>query len=202
MITVDRSTTASDLILLETVRDNRFVTPLSLLTAIMIFMSFWYVEHSWDASEFAYLTEESYTGDENITADRLSQVNPASTIFRLLFTGWGCVCFLLAPKFRLRVSSPLLWGLVAVGLFLISSIFWSVNPSHTLFKLVVFGSMVGATIGIASALSIRQILTTVTVVSLSFIGIGIVSEIAFGNFRILEDYRFIGTTQSMLRLFA
>jgi len=194
MSTVDKSTTASASILHETVKENRFVTPLSLLTTIMIFMSFWYVEHSWDASEFAYLSQESYTGEANLTADRLSQVNPASAIFRLAIAGWGCLCFLLAPKFQIRLSSPLLWGLVTVGLFLMFSVLWSINTSHTIFKLAVFGSMVVAALGIASALSIREILTTATIVCLSFIGIGIVSEIAFGNFRILGDYRFIGTT--------
>ncbi len=194
MIASSITTVASKSDSADVVTKDRFVSGLSLATALFVFVTFWFVEHSWDASLFAYMAQESYTGSENITADRLSQVNPISTVMRLILAGWGVLCFCFAPKFLIRFSSPLFWAMSAAGVFYLSSAFWSVQPSHTVFKLMVLGAMVVAAAGIASALSIREFLTAITLVCLSFVCVGVLSELSQGTFRLGGDYRFIGTT--------
>jgi exopolysaccharide production protein ExoQ len=194
MITATRSVNLEESRGAEDRSLQRFISPVSLLTFFVVMVSYWFIEHSWDASAFAYMAQESYTGDENFTADRLSEVNASSTTFRLVLAAWGCTCFMLAPKFQLRLSAPLLWSLVAVGTTLLASVFWSVKPSQTAFKLIVLGSMVVAAAGIASALTLREFLTSMTLVALCFLGIGIASELVSGTFLRGGDYRFTGTT--------
>ncbi|MCY2974488.1 MAG: O-antigen ligase family protein [Planctomycetota bacterium] len=194
MFTPSISKAASNVDSVLVVTKDRFVSILSLATAFVVFVTFYFVEHSWDASLFAYMAQESYTGSENFTADRLSQVNPISTLMRLVVASWGFLCFCLAPKLQVRFSSPLFWGLATVGVFFVSSVFWSVRPNHTAFKLMVLGAMVVAAAGIASALSIRELLTAITLVCLSFVSVGLLSELSLGTLRLGGDYRFIGTT--------
>ena len=176
-------------------RAGAFISPFGLLTALVIATCYYYVEHTWNQSQVTHTIAESYTsGDENFAADRISVVNVLTTIARITLALWGCLCFLLAYKTRVNSSSLLLWSMAAVATFLTASVLWSEKPTQTIFKLTVLGVMAISAAGIGMKFRLREVLTIVTYVSISFIIIGVLAEISQGYFRPGRDYRFIGTT--------
>ena len=179
----------------EVVNDERFMSPFALLTGLVIVICYWNIAHNWEASELVKSVAENYnSGDENFTADRIKDVNALSTTFRLLFAAWGCFCFAISPKSRLNTSSLLLWSILTVAVFLVASVFWSANPSQTIFKLAVLGTMAIGAAGIAAKFSLREFLSITTCVCLSFGLLGIVAEVLTGNFSPGSNHRFTGTT--------
>ena len=175
--------------------DDRFHSQFAWFTIFAIVLCYFNIDHAWNASEIANTIAVDYTsGDENLTADRISAVNPSSTFARLAFAGWGCVCFLLAPKTRIRSSAPLFWCLVAIAMFLCASVMWSVKPSQTIFKLSVLGTLAIGGAGMAMRFRLRELLTIICYSCIAFILIGVVSEIRHGYFRPGGNYRFMGTT--------
>ena len=179
----------------ESELDERFITPFGLITAAVIVVCFFFASHFWDASRTANASALDYKfGDKNEAADSLRVVGGLSTTFRLLFASWGCFCFAIAPRSRPNVSSPFFWSLLSVSLILVLSVFWSVKPSQTAFKLAVLISVAIGAAGIAAKFSLKEILSILTCACLSFNLLGIIAEISFGNFRLSSGYRFVGTT--------
>jgi len=175
--------------------EEGFITPFALLTALVIVVCFWFIGHSWDASSIANAAAEIYRkGDENVTSDQIKKIGVLSTVFRLVFSSWGCYCFAIAPRSRFNTSSPFFWSLLLVAMFLVSSVFWSAKPSQTIFKLAVLFSVAIGAAGIAAKFSLREFLSIVVCVCTSFSLIGILAEISTGNFRPGSSYRFVGTT--------
>ena len=180
----------------EREKDNSksYLSSFALLTAMVIALSYWYVDHNWDASRNAYIMSEAHTGAENETADRMSQLNPKSTVFRVVLAAWGFLCFLSSPNTRIRSTSPLLWSIVALAMFLIASVLWSANPPQTLYKLVVLATMAIAAFGVACRFALREILSIVVLVCGFYILVGVIAEVSHGYFNFSKSYRFIGTT--------
>ncbi len=175
--------------------EDRFLGQFALITVFVIILCYFNIDHGWNASKIANTNAVDYTsGDENITADRINAVNPLSTSFRLVFAFWGCVCFLFAPKTRIRSSAPLFLCLVAVAMFLCASVMWSAKPSQSIFKLSVLGTLAIGGAGIAMAFRLREILTIICYSCIAFILIGVAAELRYGYFRPGANYRFMGTT--------
>lgn len=175
--------------------EEGFITPFALLTSFVLVVCFWFIGHSWDASAVANAAAATYRmGDENLTADRIKIVGVWSSVFRLVFASWGCLCFAIAPRSRLNTSSPFFWSLLLVTMFLVSSTLWSAKPSQTIFKLAVLFSVAIGAAGLAAKFSLREFLSIVACACTSFSLIGILAEISTGNFRPSSNYRFVGTT--------
>ena len=177
----------------ETVSKNEAVSMFMLATIVVLSIGFWIIDHRWDQSVFAAgMDELAYTGAENATADRLSDVNAASTASRLVILGWAFLCF-LTGKQKVTWNSTFLWISVLFAVLLASSVLWSINPKHTIFKLAVLLVLTVSAFGLASRFTLRQMLNIICCTCLSFVVIGVVAEIAHGTFRPWGNYRFIGT---------
>ncbi len=164
-----------------------------LATIFVLSIGFWFIDHRWDTSVYAVGMEElAYTGAENATADRLIEVNAGSTVSRLLIVGWAFLCF-LTGKQKATWNSSFLWISILFAVFLASSVLWSVNPTHTVFKLGVLLVLTLSTYGLASRFTIRQMLNIICWTGLSFVVIGLAEEISLGTFRPWGNYRFTGT---------
>ncbi len=178
----------------EPVVASRRLSAFAVVSTLMLIVCYWAIDHEWDRSRYLSNIDDSvYSGNENVTADRLNTVNAKSTIARLVLGAWGIFCVYHAGKLRFRWESPLLWSMIAIGLMLSASLLWSTHPKLTLFKLVVLGTVGFTAIGIASKVTLDEFLTIVTIVCVSFIGIGVVAEAAQGTLRLSSSYRFIGT---------
>lgn len=176
-------------------RAGAFISPFGLLTALVIVICYYYIEHTWNQSQVTNTIAESFTGgDENFAADRIKVVNASSTIARFALAFWGCICFLAASKTRVNFSSSFLWSLASVATFLCASVLWSEKPTQTIFKLSVLGVMAIGAAGVGIGFRLKEVLTIVTYVCISFIIIGVLAEISQGYFRPGRNYRFIGTT--------
>ncbi len=155
---------------------------------------FWYPEHDWEQSiYFADIDEMVYDGTQNLTADRLIGIDKSATVTRIIFATCGITCFWFQRRFRLRTSSPLLWIGLAFGAMIYGSVFWSINPVHTLFKLVVLSCMGGAAIGYATTFSLRQFLEWLALMSAAYLCIGLIAELSLGTFKLGGGHRFVGT---------
>ncbi len=175
--------------------DGAFISPFGLLTMLVIVVCFFYVDHTWSQSQIMNTVAENFTsGDDNITADRIRVVNASSTIARFALAFWGCICFLAASQTRVNFSSLFLWSMAAVAVFVIASVLWSEKPTQTIFKLTALGVMTTGALGVGTRFQLREVLTIVTCVCVTFIVIGVLAEISQGYFRPGRNYRFIGTT--------
>ena len=178
----------------ENVESNSYLSNFAFLTAVIIAVCYWHVDHNWDASRSAFSMSEAHTGAENETADRMSQVNPKSTACRIILATWGCVCFLTSWNTRVRFSSPLIWSISALAMFLLASVMWSANPPQTMYKLAVLLTMSIAAGGVACRFDLREILSIVVLVCGVFIFVGVFAEVSHGYSSFSNSYRFIGTT--------
>ena len=177
----------------ETVAKNKAVSTFMVATIVVLSMGFWIIDHRWDQSVYAAgMDELAYTGAENATADRLTEVNAGSTVSRLVIVGWAFLCF-LTGKQKVTWNSTFLWISVIFAVFLASSVLWSIHPKHTVFKLGVLLVLTLSAYGLASRFTLRQMLNIICCTCLAFVVIGVVAEIAHGTFRPWGNYRFIGT---------
>ena len=123
-------------------------TWLYLLGTAILVVGFAVSEHGWTQSiHFAEIDEMMYDGTENVTADRLGGIDKLSTVTRISLAIFGLACFWYQKRFRLRKNSPLLWIGLAFGGMIYGSFFWSINPMHTLLKLIVLSSIGAAALG-------------------------------------------------------
>lgn len=165
-----------------------------LLGVVIMASGFWFPEHGWEQSKhFADIDEMMYDGTENLTADKLIGIDKRATVTRITFALFGLTCFWFQRRFRLRMSSPLLWIGLAYGLMVYSSVFWSINPKHTMFKLVVLSCVGGAALGFATAFSLRQLLEWLALTCAVYLCIGLIAEISLGTFELRGGHRFVGT---------
>lgn len=170
------------------------MTCFSLCTFLVIAVCYWAIDHSWTNSIYFFDTVIEEDLAENVTADRLKEVNPYSTIARIALALWGIVAFSQrrTVSWGWRVGLPYAAVVFLAMLFL--SFLWSINPVHTLFKLTVLLFVGIAAYGIASTLTLVQFLTAVGMTSLVFIMLGFLAEVSLGQFNPWRDYRFVGTT--------
>ena len=165
-----------------------------LLGVVILAFGFWFPEHGWEQSKhFAAMDEMMYDGTENLTADKLIGIDKRATVTRVSLAMYGLACFWFQRRFRLRFTSPLLWVGLAFGGMIYGSVFWSINPTHTLFKLVVLSCVGGAALGFATAFSLRQLLEWLALTCAVYLCIGLLAEISLGTFKIGDGHRFVGT---------
>lgn len=165
-----------------------------LLGILIMSVGFWYPEHGWEQSKyFADIDEITYDGTANLTADRLKGVDKAAIVSRVSLACYGLVCFWFQRRYRLRLGSPLLWLGLAFGGLIYASVLWSINPSHTIFKLVVLGCMGCAALGFGTAFSLRQLLEWLALTCAVYLCVGVIAEISLGTFEVGSRHRFVGT---------
>ncbi len=165
-----------------------------VLGVVILTSGFWFPEHGWDQSKhFADIDEMLYDGTENLTADKLIGIDKRATVTRVTLAIYGLICFWIQRRYRLRANSPLLWIGLAFGAMIYGSVFWSINPKHTMFKLVVLSCVGGAALGFATSQSLRQLLEWLALTCASYLCIGLIAEISLGTFEIGGGHRFVGT---------
>lgn len=178
----------------ETTTSPQVSTWAYFLVLFIFCVGFWFPEHGWNQSVyFANLDELVYDGSENLTADKLNGINTRATVSRILLCMFGLACFWFQRRFRLRVSAPILWIGLAFAAVVYASSLWSINPTHTLFKLVVLSCLGGAALGFATAFTLRQLLEWLALACAIYISLGILAEISLGTFAIGGNHRFVGT---------
>ncbi|MFO1066648.1 MAG: O-antigen ligase family protein [Pirellulales bacterium] len=164
------------------------------LCTLAFVCSFWFTDHNWTQSiYYGSIDESTYSGTENMTADRLADVNANSSSARLLLAAWGAFCIYRAGGVQIRSKTIFFWLTMLGGCILFSSVLWSVNPKFTLFKLAVVGTVIVAAVGFVVTLSARQLLDMLTIACFLFVIVGVVAEISLGTFRPMGNYRFTGT---------
>lgn len=157
---------------------------------------FWIiVEHRFDAS-FYYAQEAllDFDGTENHTADRIDTVNRGSSMARISLALIGLLALMAPSQFRLRWQSTVLWSIAAYFGWMFLTIFWSINPGITIYKLVVVALFSSAALGIARHLTMLELVKMLAGACLALMLLGVLSEIILGTFRPFGEYRFTGTT--------
>ena len=75
-----------------------------------------------------------------------------------------------------------------------ASVFWSIEPSMTVRRLIVLACCLIGALGVSRQLTVRELVRLSLVVSMSFLAIGVGTEIVLGTFRPwASGYRFAGT---------
>ena len=186
--------TESDSLLLPESQDERTLSNLTLLClAGVLTCAFFLVDHSLFASSY-FLNMGEYSGSVNRTADRVEQINPVTVPVRIVLGMIGFAFLFVPSKRKLRWGGPILIAfMIYIGYFS-ASVAWSESPEVTMRKLLVLGVMIAAAIGFAKHASLHDIITVFTIVCVAYIIIGLLVEIALGNFKPhLPEYRFFGT---------
>ncbi len=161
------------------------------LVVPLLLGTFYIVDHTWDASSYFDL---EFDGTENVTADRLQEVDSGTTSARLLLAGFAAIGLLMPAPVSIGFRKPLLWTLVLYYGWLGCSLLWSVEPRHTLFKLAVLVILLFTALGISRQFTSVGLLRVLTACCCGFIAIGFAAEIAQGTFQPWRgDYRFTGT---------
>ncbi len=115
-------------------------TGLSWLYAYLLIptlaICFYAIDHNWTSSVYFSLVTADYDGSENLTADRLDEVNSGSTACRLVLAIVGLLGCVLPSRYKFAWSNPLLWSLACYLGWLYFSAAWSIDRQLTLFKLV------------------------------------------------------------------
>jgi len=178
----------------DVVSKTHFLSLFGIATTLVMVFCYWCIDHEWARSgHFVDSETELYAGTDNETADRLAEVNPLSSIARLVLAGWGIICLYTSSRTRIRWKSPVLWTSAALLTMFACSIAWSIAPTQTVFKLTVLAAVLIAAVGIGARFELSEIYSIVVCCCLFFIGIGFVAEILSGTLRLSGDYRFVGT---------
>lgn len=166
----------------------------TLLFSVCVFTAgFWAIDHTPFASDY-FEVDSIVAESENRTADRIEAVNVITAPVRM-FMGFFGLAFLFMP-----ISNKLNWGgiiLVSVlsyGFYCGASALWSVNQTITMQKFLVLCFFGAAAYGTARFYSIRELAIIFVSVCVAYIGIGVLAELALGNFTPhKKEYRFVGT---------
>ena len=166
----------------------------TIFFVLMIGAGFFLVDHSLGASTY-FRKVINLDLEANRTADRIQAVNLVSTPMRIALGMIGLWCLLKAPRNNFRWGGMILFTFLMYASYIGASVAWSINPSITAQKFVVFAIMSVAAFGISRRLSLQDLARVFTFVSLLYIFGGLAMEIVLGNFRpYLPDYRFVGTS--------
>ncbi len=161
-----------------------------------ILVCFWaIVEHRFTASN--YYSEASlldYDGTENRTADRIDVVNSGSSFARLALSILGFAALLVPSQFRFRWQSPVVWTMAGYFAWLFCTSIWSINPTLTIYKLVVVALFSAAALGISRHLTLLELTQMLSGACLVMMIVGVIAEMALGTFNPIGEYRFTGTT--------
>jgi O-antigen ligase len=160
---------------------------------VALLFGFFAIDHSPGASTH-FRFDADFIDSENRTADRVEAVNLVTAPVRIVLGIVG-LCFFMIPA-RDRVG----WGGVITFVLLLylgymgCTFFWSINQKVTLHKIVVLACFGLAAGGLARQFSIGELIFLFVTVCISYIGIGLLTEIVLGNFTPhRSEYRFVGT---------
>jgi exopolysaccharide production protein ExoQ len=157
-------------------------------TALVIGVGFFVAGHSLNIS-----LAEAYTQNAEEMEIAAAGGNALRRVAFLALGAWG-VLLLVVSRRRLAID-PLLTGSIALLLGLAAvSFVWADDPGMCLRRLLILACCAVAALGIARAMTLRQIswLTVWTLGGLA--AIGVLAELRLGTFRPwTSDYRFAGT---------
>lgn len=170
---------------------NRVVL-LGVLFVALLF-GFFAIDHSPGASTH-FRFDADFIDSENRTADRVEAVNLVTAPVRFVLGIAGLCFFLLPTRGRIGLGGVVTFVIGMYAAYLGMSFLWSVNQKVTLQKflvLVCFGLAAG---GVARQFSMKELVFLFVSVCISYIGIGLLTEILLGNFTPHKsEYRFVGT---------
>jgi len=136
--------------------------------------------------------------EEELATDNAVALSDAGTLSRrvglALVGAFGLYCLYRKEGTPLHLRPWLAGsvGLLVVWIFV--SFCWSVDPSFSLRRLTAVACCALGAVGIARQLRLEQLARLTLVVTLVYLGIGLVAELAHGAFRPWESgYRFAGT---------
>lgn len=182
---------SSDLIGSESPSQPRYLV-LGVLFVALLF-GFFAIDHSPGASTH-FRFDADFVDSENRTADRVEAVNLITAPVRIVLGIIGIGFFLLPARDRVGWGGSIAFVLIFYLGYLGLSLLWSINQSVTLHKFVVLACFGLAAGGLARQLSMGELVSLFVAVCVSYIGIGVLAEIALGNFTPHKsEYRFVGT---------
>ncbi len=170
---------------------NRLV--LLAVVFITLLFGFFAIDHSPRASSH-FRFDTDFIDSENRTADRVETVNLITAPVRVVLGIVGLTFFLLPTRDRLGWGGAITFVLGLYLSYLGMSFLWSVNQQVTLHKFLVLCCFGVAAAGLARQFSIGELTFLFVTVCVSYIGIGLLTEIVLGNFTPHKsEYRFVGT---------
>lgn len=165
----------------------------ALFVSAFLIAGFFVVDHSPGASTHFRFNAE-FIDSENRTADRVESVNFLSTIFRMILGAGGLVFLYLPSRGKLKFGGIISLCLLTYLAYLGMTTFWSLNAGVTMRKFMVLCFFAVAAVGLARQFTMYELTMLFCGVCLFYIGLGIVAEIALGNFTPHKsEYRFVGT---------
>ena len=163
------------------------------LTGLVAFATFFIVEHSLTSS-----TRSEAFGDEEFEDVQLDEmVAGGDTIRKVGFVAFGAMgaALLVTPVRRLpMLSTPLL--LIGAGATLAAaSVLWAVDTNLAAKRVFVLACVLSGVLGLSRQFSPRQTANWLTALAAAFVILGLLAEVALGQFRPWSgEYRFGGTT--------
>ena len=173
-------------------RDRRTLL-LALVTGFVSFVTFFIVEHQIDSST----RSEAYEDANFLDVDLDTMVDDGSTVRKLGFLMFGLlgVGLLALPGRPLPVMSVTTALIIAGVALSAASVLWSVDPSFAAKRVLVLLLILVGVLGIVRQFSPRQTADLLTALAAAYIGLGVLAEIGYGQFRPWSGtYRFGGTT--------
>jgi len=145
-------------------------------------------EHRWDRSSL-----KDYVESAEERAIAAVSGNDLRRIAFLAIGGAGLGLLLIGRRMP-ALREPMGLALVLACVWTFASVLWADSTSFTIKRLLLMTLCMGGTIGISSALSLRQLAIVLLSVSSSYLILGVVAEVLQGNFRPWAGgYRFAGT---------
>ena len=184
----DESNDPSDF---EGLSTNRLIMLAAVCVALLI--GFFAIDHSPRASTY-FRFDADFIDSENRTADRVESVNLITAPVRLFLGVIGIGFFMLPARGRLGWGGAITFVLGLYLSYLGMSFFWSINQQVTLHKFIVLFCFGLAAAGLARQFSMGELVFLFVAACVSYITIGVLTEIVLGNFTPHKaDYRFVGT---------
>lgn len=153
----------------------------------LVALVFLMTEHNWTVS-----AAEAYTSTEDQMEASAGGGNIVRRLAFLTLAGVGVVA--LATSSRKMTLTPGGCLLAFYVAWCAASVLWSIDPAMTVRRLFVFGCYVLGAVGLAGALSGRDLLRMAMTVALVGLAVGVVAELSLGTFQPFgAEYRFAGT---------
>ena len=159
-----------------------------VLTALVVGVVFFVSGHDLFVSRAVAYTQ---------TADEMQSAAVGGNLVRRLaffaLAGWGTV-LVVSGRQRLAIHWPLAGSLFLLGTLAAASVLWTEETGMCLRRLLVLACCIVAALGIARALSLRELAWLIVLAAGPLVMVGLAAELALGTFRPwASDYRFAGT---------
>jgi exopolysaccharide production protein ExoQ len=157
--------------------------------ALALFIGVFFSEH-----DLKYSTYEDFAHSEDSLVAGVSGGNIVRRLTFLWMGSVGLVLMVTANKIPWRIRPLLALTFIAPLIWSWLSLFWAIDGSLCLRRLIVRSCSALAAFGIGRSFTMRQIVWLAVIILSACIGIGILAELRYGTFRPWSgDYRFSGT---------